>query len=112
MQSPASRARNAAICYSGGDDLFLVGAWDEVLELAIDIRRALEKFSQNTLTISGGIGMYVPGYPISAIAGEVAEMEERSKHCPGKNAVTFLEDGKYHTEQDGQEIKISDGTYH
>ena len=37
--------RHAAIVYSGGDDLFIVGAWNEVIELAIDIRRCLQKYS-------------------------------------------------------------------
>ena len=32
--------RKVNIIYAGGDDLFLVGAWDEVLEVAIDINRA------------------------------------------------------------------------
>ena len=29
--------RRAAVVYSGGDDLFAAGAWNEVLELAVDI---------------------------------------------------------------------------
>lgn len=33
--------RNAVICYSGGDDLFIVGAWNEIIELAIDIQKNL-----------------------------------------------------------------------
>ena len=37
--------RNATIVYSGGDDLFIVGAWNEIIELAIDIRK---KFAQYT----------------------------------------------------------------
>lgn len=106
--------RNALICYSGGDDLFIVGAWNEVLELAIDIRRAFERYTQGTLSLSGGIGIYQSGYPISAIAGEVAEQEEASKSLPGKNAVTLLEDGQHHriTDDRGKECLVSDGTYH
>lgn len=33
--------RNATIVYSGGDDVFIVGAWNEVIELSIDLQ---EKF--------------------------------------------------------------------
>lgn len=107
------RKRNATICYSGGDDLFIVGSWNEILELAIDIRRCFERYTQNTLTLSAGIGLYAAGYPISAIAKEVAEMEESSKSNPDKNSVTILEDGEYHTViKDGSQIQISDGTYH
>lgn len=105
--------RNITICYSGGDDLFLVGAWNEIIEAAVDIRRCFEKYTQGTLTLSAGIGIYQPGYPISACAYEVADLEEESKRLPNKNAVTVFPDGKYHMVQDGnkKEIKVSDGTY-
>lgn len=102
------KPRQAAIVYSGGDDLFIVGAWDDVIELSVDIKNALERYTENTLTISGGIGLYTPSYPISVIADEVAEMEEMSKAHAGKNSITLFEDGKEHDE--GQD-KVNDGTY-
>lgn len=46
--------RNIAIVYSGGDDVFLVGAWNEVIEAFIDLKKSFERFTQNTITISGG----------------------------------------------------------
>lgn len=89
-------ARKVAIVYSGGDDVFLVGAWDDIIESFVDIRQALSRFTQNTLTISGGIGIYSPGYPVNIMAGEVAALEELSKDVDGKNAVTlFDESGTY-----------------
>ena len=105
--------RKATICYSGGDDLFIVGAWNEVVELAVDVRRAFERYSQGTLTLSAGIGVYQPGYPISAIAKETAELEESSKELPGKNSVTIFPDGKKHNvaDEDGEAKSVSDGTY-
>lgn len=89
--------RKAAIVYSGGDDVFIVGAWDDIIGAAVDLRRCLARFTENTLTISAGIGIYHSKYPIRAIAAEVADMEDASKHLPGKNAVTLLEDGETHT---------------
>lgn len=100
--------RVATIIYSGGDDIFLVGAWNDVIELSIDLRRNLEKYTQNTLTISGGIGIYDDKYPVHVLAEEVGEMENASKNLPGKNAITLMEDGEKHLESDGM---ISDGTY-
>lgn len=55
--------RKATIVYSGGDDVFIAGAWDDVIELAIDLRHALESYTENTLTISAGIGIYQHTYP-------------------------------------------------
>lgn len=105
--------RNAAIVYSGGDDLFIVGAWDDVIELAVDIRKNFTNYSEGTLSISAGIGIYADSYPISAIAEEVAEMEDKSKGLPGKNALTLLEDGMRHDVrlENGKVKKVSDGTY-
>ncbi len=87
-----SSSRNATICYSGGDDLFIVGAWNDIIELAVDIQRKFERYTQGTLTISAGIGIYEAGYPISAIAGEVADLEESAKAVPEKNAVTLFQE--------------------
>lgn len=105
--------RKAVICYSGGDDVFIVGAWNDIIEASIDLRRSFERYTQGTLTLSAGIGVYQPGYPISAIAGEVAGMEEGSKNFPGKNAVTIFTDGETHKviSENGKEKNISDGTY-
>lgn len=103
---------NATIVYSGGDDLFIVGAWNEIIEIALDIQSNFAKYTEGTLTISAGIGMYDATYPISQIAYEVGELEEESKGMPGKNAVTLLPDGEDHTEQIGEEVvSLSDGTY-
>ena len=87
---PAAR-RKAVIVYSGGDDLFLVGAWDDVIGSAVDLSRALEKYSQGTLSISAGIGMYPGKYPVKAFARQTGELEETSKDFPGKNALTLFE---------------------
>ena len=86
-------SRNAAIVYSGGDDVFIVGAWNDILEIGIDLRRKFEHYTDGTLSMSAGIGVFSPGYPIHAIASEVGAMEERAKQYPGKNAVTLF-DGK------------------
>lgn len=85
--------RNVAIIYSGGDDLFLVGAWNEVIDAFMDLHSALSRFTQGTLTISGGIGLYPPGYPISVMARETASLEECAKRHEGKNAVTLFHGG-------------------
>ena len=104
--------RNAAIIYSGGDDVFIVGAWNEVIELAVDLRNKFKRYTQGTLSLSAGIGMYGASYPIAVIAGETGAMEDRSKNLPGKDAVTLLEDDESHEMMaDNEEKSISDGTY-
>ena len=103
-----SKKRNATVVYSGGDDLFIVGAWNDIIELAIDINNAFQKYTEGTLKISGGIGLYAAGYPISRMADEVGSMENMSKRYPGKEAITLFLDGKRHKEK-GEDVY--DGTY-
>ena len=113
LENVVKKERKATIVYSGGDDLFIVGAWDDILELAIDIRHAFDAYTEGTLSLSAGIGLYEASFPIHISAKEVANMEEEAKQLPGKNAITFLEDGQRHMSvtKDGTSISISDGTY-
>ena len=85
--------RDLSIVYSGGDDVFLIGAWNEVIEAALDIRNCFSVYSQNQLTISGGIGLYGSSYPIHIMADETGELESFSKKLKNKNAVTLFSDG-------------------
>lgn len=88
------KARKAAIVYSGGDDVFLAGAWNDVLAAFVDLKNALERFTLGTLTISGGIGAYQPKYPLNVMAKEVECLEDAAKDVDGKNAVTVLDESQ------------------
>lgn len=89
-------ARNVLIVYSGGDDVFLAGAWNEVISAFCDIRKELERFSLGSLTISGGISVYDPSYPINVMANETQMLEDLSKKIDNKNAITLWnEDHSY-----------------
>ena len=81
--------RNALIVYSGGDDLFVIGSWDDIVEFSIDLSRKFEKFSQGKLTLSAGIDLYPEKYPIAVMAKKTGELEEISKGIDEKNAVTI-----------------------
>lgn len=85
------KERNVVIVYSGGDDVFIAGAWNDVIAAFMDIRNAFEKFTLGTLTISGGVGVYPAKYPINVMAKEVAELENYSKSMNDKNAITLFE---------------------
>lgn len=84
-----SGKRNALIVYSGGDDLFVIGSWDDIVEFSVDLSRKFKKFSQNTLTVSAGIDLYPEKYPVAVMAKKTGELEEISKGMDGKNAVTI-----------------------
>lgn len=96
--------RNATIVYSGGDDLFIVGSWDDIICFSIDLYNTFSKFTEKTLSISAGIGIFSESFPIIAMAKQTGKLEDCSKHYDNdsKNAVTLFEnDGSntYHWDE-------------
>ena len=78
------------VIYSGGDDLFLVGPWDELLEVGIDIRNRLQEFSDGKVTISAGLGMFAPSFPIIKMAEITGELESTAKDMPIKDSIALF----------------------
>ena len=79
------------LIYAGGDDLFLVGGWSALPEIAREIRSEFEKFvTGDHITLSGGIAIEHKKYPLYQFAAESGEAEKASKNRPCKDAITFL----------------------
>ena len=85
-----AQKRKVNIIYAGGDDLFLVGAWDEILEVAIDINRAFKQFTNGKLTLSAGMAMFSPTYPISKMAEIAGLLVQMSKNRKDKNSIALF----------------------
>ena len=83
---------SVAIVYAGGDDVFLVGSWDAVIEAAQKIRDHFAQYSGGSLTISAGISMHDDHFPIRQAAAMSAELESCAKQQPGKDSVALLDD--------------------
>jgi len=72
VENLAERNNSIYTIFSGGDDLFLVGPWDLILETAEFIRNDFAKYTNNPkLTISAGVVIDRSDYPISAAADGV-----------------------------------------
>lgn len=87
--------KNLVIVYSGGDDIFIVGAWNDVLDFAVDLRRAFKKFTRDKLKFSAGIGFFSDSFPIYQMAHLTGKLEEEAKAYPDnddptKNAVALF----------------------
>lgn len=78
--------------YSGGDDLFFVGAWDAMPELALQIRNDLQEYVAGHLGIhaSAGVVLVSGRYPLYQAADDALAALEAAKARPGKNAISFL----------------------
>ena len=73
--------KNVVVVYAGGDDLFITGAWDDVVILSFKIYNTFRKYTcyNPDLTISGGVVLTPPDYPIYRIASIAGEAEESAK---------------------------------
>ena len=81
------------IIYAGGDDLFIIGRWDKVVEFAERIHQEVEtQFGKDGITISGGIAIVNPKFPIAKGAESAGEAENMAKSFRNgeKNALCFL----------------------
>lgn len=83
--------RNLLIVYSGGDDVFIVGGWDDVVGAACDIEAAFSKYTEGALSISAGVGIFGEKFPIYRAAALTGELEEASKSIEGKGCVTLFD---------------------
>ncbi len=81
------------IVYSGGDDLFIVGRWDKVFELAVEIRKKFHTLTgeREDLGISGGLVMVRPKFPVSKAAQLAEDYESKAKKGK-KDALTVLDE--------------------
>ena len=82
--------RDLVIVYAGGDDVFVVGAWDQVLEFSLDLRKAFKHYTNDKLTFSAGLAIFPPAYPVAQMAQETGLLESVAKDLPGKNAMVMF----------------------
>lgn len=83
------------IVYSGGDDLFIVGKWDRMADLAREIARAFKVWCGGNpkLSLSGGLHLSTPKFPVSRSAEYAEEHLDHAKEqgiYGRKNAFNFL----------------------
>ena len=80
------------LIYAGGDDLFIVGGWSALPEIAEKIRSDFGAFvTGNHITLSGGIAIEHKKYPLYQFASQSGDAEDGAKSLDGKNAITFLQ---------------------
>ncbi len=67
--------------YAGGDDLFVVGAWDRMPALAQAIHDDFQKYTGRhpSFTISGGVALEGAHFPLYRAAERSAEAEHQAK---------------------------------
>lgn len=77
--------------FAGGDDLFLIGPWNRIIDFAGVLNRTFRSYacSNPDITISAGITVCKPGEPVHAIADRAENALEMSKNS-GRNRLTLF----------------------
>lgn len=72
---------NLLFIYAGGDDLFVSGTWNEVVEFALDVYQCFRTYTgyNRYITLSGGISIDDAKFPLYQAAKESGEAEEAAK---------------------------------
>ncbi len=92
---------SSLVIYSGGDDVFIVGAWDHTIALAKRIREDFRIYTKGNprFSISGGVAIVKDKFPIMKGAEESANEEHLAKEHKvnttdgrelTKNSISFL----------------------
>ena len=79
--------------FAGGDDLFLIGPWNRIIELAEDLRKSFAEYVcfNSELHFSAGITLHKPHTPIDKLARDAEAGLEKAKHFDeGKNRLTLF----------------------
>lgn len=79
--------------YAGGDDVFLIGPWHIMPELAKTISDEFQRYTSHhpDLHISGGMTFIRGKYPVYQAAEDAGKAEAQAKRRTGKNAFSFLD---------------------
>ncbi len=85
------RAGKVYAVYAGGDDVFLIGPWDIMPDVALDIAKEFGEYTGHPgLHISGGMAFIHGKYPVYQAADDAKDAEDLAKSHPGKNTFAFL----------------------
>lgn len=89
---------NIYVVFAGGDDLFLLGPWTDIIDFAKLVREEFGRFTAYNpeITLSAGIAVTKPALPVQAIARTADETLEESKGFTDakgerKDAVTLFD---------------------
>ena len=66
------------ILYAGGDDVAVYGKWDEVLELLAEMQKYVKDMLYQ-VTVSGGLFIFKPAYPIYYAYKNAKDLEDNAK---------------------------------
>lgn len=85
---------NITVIFSGGDDAFLVGTFNDILKFSKKMYESFNKYTLNKIKYSASISLFPPKYPIYKIADYMEELLIVSKLKEGKSSVTIFDESQ------------------
>lgn len=78
--------------FSGGDDIFVIGPWNKVIDFAIEIRKKFSEYCaiNPDFTFSAGVKLFKAHEPFSFCATSVDDALHCSKERDGKDGITIF----------------------
>lgn len=92
LEDETRRPNSLYLIYGGGDDLFIVGEWDLLPELAALTHNRFTQYTNGQASISAGIVLNTARFPFYQAADLALEaLDEQAKGYPNKNAISFFD---------------------
>ena len=91
--------KKLTIIYAGGDDVFAIGSWQDIIAFTVELRQNFIKWTNGKLTLSAGIGLFADKTPISLMAHQTGELEEAAKSNEKDSISLFSSDYTFKFDQ-------------
>lgn len=85
-----AKGQHLSIIYAGGDDVFILGAWDDIIDFTVKLRKNFIKWTNGKLKLSAGIGIFNAKTPINVMARFTGELEDAAKSNDGKDSICLF----------------------
>jgi len=103
--------QNLLFIYAGGDDLFVSGAWNEIVDFAFDVYQSFRAYTGNNpdITFSGGISIEKEKFPLYQ-AAKLAEKAEDAAKDNGRDSFGLFDDKVFKWSEwlGARDIKLAD----
>lgn len=103
--------QNLLFIYAGGDDLFVSGAWNEIVDFAFDVYQSFRAYTGNNpdITLSGGISIEKEKFPLYQ-AAKLAEKAEDAAKDNGRDSFGLFDNKVFKWSQwlGARDIKLAD----
>jgi CRISPR-associated protein Csm1 len=108
--APCNQPRNILFIYGGGDDLFVSGAWNEVVDFAFDVYQCFRAYTgyHENITLSAGICIDNTNSPLYQSAYMSGDAEDAAKNNGRDSLGLFNQVFKWNEWLGGEKINTGD----